>query len=249
MKTIVITGATSGIGEALALKYSQNETLLALCGRNKEKLDSIKSKCLENKAKVVTEQLDITNKTSVSKWINKIEQNNPIDIVIASAGVSLGTLSHIEADTDKHHAIFETNINGVLNTILPSIEFMKKRKSGHVVLISSVAGLGCLSGASAYAASKAAIKIYGHSLRNELTPYNIKVSVVCPGFIKTPMTNANKFKMPFIMDLNRATHIIHKKISKGKHHIVLPKRLYYIAKAFHLLPVGLVQYIQRGFVK
>lgn len=248
MKTIIITGATSGLGRALAIKYSQNNTLLALCGRNEDKLKSLRNDCIKKGAKVIIQKLDVTNRESVSKWINDISKECALDLVIANAGVSLGTLSHIEDEYEKHNIVFETNIKGVVNTILPAIKSMKENKKGHVVIMSSVAGLGCLSGAGAYAASKACVRIYGNSLKNELLPHNIKVSVVCPGFIKTPMTDANKFKMPFLVELDKAVNIIHKGIEKEKHSIIFPKRLYLLARVLHILPVRFVQWIQRKFM-
>lgn len=245
MKTIVITGATSGLGWALALKYSQNDTLLALCGRNEERLEKLRKECVGKGAKVIIQKLDVTNRESVLEWINGISKDNVLDLVIANAGVSLGTLSHIENEYEKHNIVFETNIKGVTNTILPAIESMKKNKKGHIVIMSSVAGLGCLSGASAYAATKACVRVYGNSLKNELLPHNIKVSVVCPGFIKTPMTDANKFKMPFLVEVDKAVDIIHKGIEKEKHSIIFPKRLYLLARILHIFPVRFVQWIQR----
>jgi len=227
IKNILITGASSGIGRALAISYSNAGINLFLCARNEEKLLNTKRLCEELKAKVYIKILDVTNYQDCFEWINEITKNYQIDLVIANAGISAGTAGGVES-FQQIKQIFDTNLYGVLNIIDPIIKHMKDKKSGQIAIISSLAGFRGLPSSPAYSASKSAVRVYGEGLRGNLAEFGIKVNVICPGYIKTPMTAVNNFYMPFIMEAEEAVKIIKNKLSKNKSRISFPFLLYFI---------------------
>lgn len=224
---ILITGAGSGIGRALAIAYSKPNVNLFLCGRKLERLQSTKILCEALKANVLLEIIDVTDEVTTKNWIEKIEETHAIDLIIANAGISAGTAGGTES-FDQVKKIFTTNVNGVLNVIHPLIEKMKLRKRGQIALISSLAGFRGLPSSPAYSASKSAVRVYGESLRGNLAPFGIEVNSICPGYIKTPMTDANDFPMPFIMEVEKCAKIIKKSLEKNKSRIAFPFPLYFV---------------------
>ncbi len=239
---ILISGANSGIGRALAIAYSAPNINLFLCARNLQKLQDIKEICRELKANVFIKSLDVKNEEESRLWIQKIEENYPLDLIITSAGISAGTSGGTES-AQQIKEIFSTNINGILNIINPAIEKMKQRKSGQIALLASLAGFRGLPSSPAYSASKAAVKVYGEALRGNLAEFGIKVNVVCPGYVKTPMTDVNDFPMPFLVSVEKAAKIIKNGIRKNKSRIAFPFPLYFVVWLAALLPTGLTDKI------
>ncbi len=239
---ILISGANSGIGRALAIAYANRDTNLFLCARNLQKLEQIKQICLELKANVYIKILDVKNEKDVSAWIEEIEKTHEIDLVIASAGISAGTSGGIES-ANQIKEIFATNVDGVLNLINPVIEKMKLRGRGQIALLASLAGFRGLPSSPAYSASKAAVKIYGEALRGNLAEFGIKVNVVCPGYIKTPMTDVNNFYMPFLMAPEKCAQKIKDGLAKNKSRIAFPFPLYFVVWFATLLSPSLTDFI------
>jgi short-subunit dehydrogenase len=239
-KSILITGASSGIGKALAEAYAAPGKLLALTGRDRIRLDRVADICRERGARVLTAVLDIKNALDVATWISNCEQIRPIDLIIANAGISN---SGRENSEELEREIFATNLYGVLNTLHPAIKIMQNRQEGQIAIISSLSGLQGLPRSPAYCASKAAVKIYGEGLRNRLKKYKIKVSVICPGFIKTPLTSPNPYPMPFIMSAEKAAGIIKKRLAKNQGLIAFPKRFYLLLWTLRLFPARIIEWI------
>ncbi len=239
---ILITGANSGIGKALVLHYANSNNNLFLCARDFQRLQEVKQICKNFNANIFIKSLDVKNKEECKIWIDKIEENYEIDLVIANAGISAGTSDGVEKE-QQIEAIFQTNLNGVLNIINPIIEKMLARKKGQIALISSLAGFRGLPSSPAYSASKAAIRVYGEALRGNLAQFNIKVNVVCPGYVKTKMTDVNQFYMPFLMAPEKAVKIIAKGIKKNKSRIAFPFPLYFVVWLATLLPTSLTDKI------
>lgn len=180
-KSILITGATSGIGEALAIEYAAPGVALALTGRNAAALAAVSATCEARGATVRTHTGDVTAREPLRSWIMAVDGAAPLDLVIANAGVTETTIG-AEADLERAaRSIFDVNVTGVFNTIFPALEGMRKRGTGQIALISSIAGYGALTGSAAYTASKAAVRVYGDALRAQLAREGIAVSVVCPG--------------------------------------------------------------------
>jgi len=184
-KTIIITGSSSGIGYALAKKYADHNVSLFLFGRSLDKLAEVSAICASHGAKVQTFAGDVRDELWMKKQIEQICRDNIVDIVISCAGVSAGTLGHPETQIQTD-IIFNTNVSGTINTIMPVIPFMIENRHGKIAVVSSMAGLLGLSSAPSYSASKAAIKVFGDALRGYLRPHNIRVAVIIPGYVRTP---------------------------------------------------------------
>jgi short-subunit dehydrogenase len=235
-KTILITGASSGLGAALALDYASAETNLALVGRNAVRLEKVAQECIARGAVVRTAIIDVRDAVKMAEFIIHIDELHPIDLVIANAGISAGTFGG-EKNFDAAQGVFDVNVDGVLNTIHPIIPRMTKRRAGQIAIISSLAGILPWPGAAAYSASKAAVRYYGEALRGQLKRYGVSVSVVCPGWIHTPLVAVNKFPMPLIMSAERAAGIIRRGISQKKTRIAFPRSLYFMLRCVEALPV------------
>ena len=236
--SIVITGASSGLGAALAEAYAMPNVTLGLLGRNKTRLAEISYICSEKGAKVETGIIDVRDNAILQDWIEQFDSSHPIDLLIANAGISAGAGGQHEAQKMVKD-IFAINVDGVINSVLPVIPLMKTRGSGQIAIISSLAGLRGLPSCPAYSASKAAVRMFGEGLRGDLKGNGIGVSVVCPGYIRTPMTDVNDFPMPFIMEADEAAQIIMHGLSKNKARIAFPLALYVPLLILSWLPVSL----------
>lgn len=239
MKNILITGASSGLGAALAGVYAAENTQLFLSGRDEKRLKEVAARAQRRGAEVQTAIMDVTNEGAMKEWIEAIDRDHPLDLVIANAGISAGT-GHGEETSAQSDAIFDTNLNGVLNTSRPAIACMKKRGRGQVALMASLAGFRGMAGAPSYMASKAAVRVYGESIRLDYAPHGIKVNVICPGFVKTPMTDVNQFHMPFLIGPEKAAKIIKKALEKNKARISFPWRMSALVWLVSSLPAAWV---------
>ena len=221
---VFITGASSGIGSALAEEYAKQGAIIGLVARRQDKLQKIKSNCETLGAEeVVTYNLDVTNEEesmNVAKDFTHLKKEG-IDVVIANAGVAFsdGLSSGNPKQINQTLAI---NILGVTNTIVPFVPQMKKQKSGSLVIISSIASFTAPPYFGGYAASKVAVRRLGDSWRRSLKKYKIDVTTICPGYIKSEMTDVNEFKMPFLMDTDVAAQKMIKAIEGGKKTYILP---------------------------
>ncbi|WP_282609636.1 SDR family NAD(P)-dependent oxidoreductase [Pelagibius sp. Alg239-R121] len=242
--SILITGASSGIGEALANCYAAPSVHLALTGRDKDRLEQVAADCRDQGAKVLTELIDVQECDRLSFWMKRIDETAPLDLVIANAGISAGTGSGGET-AEQARRIMAVNVDGVFNTVLPAIELMKPRKTGQVAIMSSLAAFKGFPGAPAYCASKAAVRLWGESLRGELFAQGIGISVICPGFVRSRMTAVNNFPMPLLMDGDRAAQIIQRGLAKNRPRIVFPFRLYAVVWMLAVLPATLIDPVLR----
>lgn len=237
-KSILITGASSGIGEALALEFAAAGVRLALGGRSEKRLTRVADACRAKAATVDAVALDVADEHAMRQWIERSNSQEPLDLVIANAGISGGTSGGGEADAQARR-IFDINITGVLNTVLPAIPGMRSRGGGQIAIMSSAASFRGFPGAPAYSASKAAVRAYGEALRGSLRADGIKVSVICPGFVRSRITRVNKFKMPLLMDADRAARIIRRGLAADKGRIAFPFPTYFTAWLAGTLPPSL----------
>ena len=237
--SILITGASSGLGAALARHYAAPGIRLALGGRDAARLEAVAAACREAGAEAATALVEVTDAAAVGGWVTRADGAAPLDLVIANAGVSGGTLGGAGESAAHTRAIFEVNVGGVINTVLPAAALMRERRRGQIAIMSSLAGFRGLPRAPAYAASKAAVRAWGEGLRGDLHGHGIGVSVVCPGFILTPMTNANKYSMPFLMDAGRAARIIARGLAGNRARIAFPWPLYALVWLLAALPPAL----------
>lgn len=242
-KSVLITGASSGIGAALAERFSKISAIhLILCGRNQKRLENTAKICRNQGAAVETLIFDVTDEVATNEAIQKAAKSCKIDILIANAGVSSGSL-HMNQDTKSTPDIIRTNVFGVVNTVLPVIELMKKQGQGQIAVMSSMAGYRGLRNCPAYSASKSFVKAWGEALRGYLMKDNIKVNVICPGFVKTPLTDTNTFKMPLLMPAHKAAEIIIKGLYQNKSVIAFPAPLAFAAWIGSILPAALLSLI------
>jgi len=227
-ESILITGASSGIGTALAEIFAGRGVRLVLGGRSTERLAAIAQACRQRGAEVEATAVDVLDRAAVAEWITAADRRHPLDLVIANAGVSGGTLKGTETE-DQARRIFAVNIDGVLNTVYPILPAMLERKSGQIGLMASLAAYRGFPGAPAYGASKAAVRVWGEALRGDLAPSGIGVSVIMPGFIKTAMTGANNFPMPFLMPAERAAAIVRRGLEANRARIAFPWQTAFVA--------------------
>lgn len=235
---ILITGASSGIGAALAGAYAAPGIRLSLAGRDADRLSAIARICEAAGAETYTATFDITDSEATSRWVNAADDETPIGLLIANAGMSAGTGNGGESAAQARN-ILKVNIDGVSNTVLPAIDRMRSRRGGQIAIMSSLAGFIGVPGAPAYCASKAAVRVWGEALRAELAADNIAISVICPGFVRSPLTDVNRFPMPFLMDADRAARIIVNGLDRNRGRIAFPLTMYLAVRAIAALPTGL----------
>lgn len=246
-KSILITGASSGIGEALAYVYASSGVTLYICGRNKERLDKVANQCCQQGASVNAVVLDVTDQQKMKEWIEAANVQNALDLVIANAGISGGTGAMAGEPVSQARQIFDINVSGVLNTVEPILNKMVERGAGQVVFISSLAGYRGWPTAPAYSASKGAVRFYGEALRGALKDTGVEVNVVCPGFVTSRITDENEFKMPMKMEADKAADIIKFGLEKNKGRIVFPWPVAFVSWFLSILPDSLAQIILAKF--
>lgn len=251
MKKIIITGASSGIGHALALRYAAPDVTMGLIGRDVQRLEDVVIACRAKGAKVEAISMDVADRVSMENWLTSFDDAyNGVDLIFANAGVG-GTPS-VEPSADSLLAarrMFATNIDGVLNTIDPLLPRMAARGRGQIAMMASLAGYVGMGSAPAYSASKGFVKLYGEGLRASMSAYGIKVNVICPGFVRSRITDQNKFKMPFFMEADEAADIIFDGIQKNKARIAFPWPMSFGVWFISILPAWLSERVSRAMPK
>lgn len=236
-RSILITGASSGIGAALARLYAGQGVTLFLSGRDAARLAEEAARCTARGAVVHTRIIDTTAREPMAAWLGEADATASLDLVIANAGVSGGTRDSIEGEAQVRH-IFAANIEGVLNTVLPVVPRMVARRRGQIALVSSLAAFRGFPGAPAYAATKAAVRVWGEGLRGDLKAYGVGVSVICPGFVVSRMTATNQYRMPFLMSAEKAAAIIARGLARNRGRIAFPWPTYSLAWLLGTVPPG-----------
>jgi short-subunit dehydrogenase len=222
-RCIAITGASSGMGAALAREYAAAGTQLHICGRNEDRLSAVAADCQTKGAEVITSIFDITDRQAAQNWIDAITQ--PLDLLIANAGLGhfqYGDKIEEAADTGK---VVDVNLKGYANVVAPAAKKMQRQKNGQIALISSLASLQPLTDSPGYAASKAGVNAYGESMGYFLYQDNITVSVVLPGFIETPLTDPQTNWRPFQFTAEKAARKIRRALVRKKRFYAFPMLL------------------------
>lgn len=243
-RSILITGASSGLGEALARHYAQPRRTLFLSGRNAQRLEEVAHDLRARGADVFTRVIDVTDRDGMAAWIAECDGVRALELVIANAGISGGTSLGGESEAQTR-AIFAVNVDGVINTVLPAVAAMRSRRAGHVAIMSSLASFRGMPGAPAYCASKAAVRVWGEGLRGELARDNIHLSVICPGFVVSRMTAVNDFAMPFLMKADRAAAIMARGLAANRGRISYPWQMAALSWMAAALPDRLMDWIAR----
>ena len=251
---IFITGASSGIGNALAHEYvkrnrmtsennaSASRMVIGLAARRINELEMLAAE-LQNQYNITCAiyPLDVRDATALEAAAQDfIAKFGVPNIVIANAGVSRGTLTELKEDIAAFQAIFDINVMGMMHTFQPFIAAMKlaaaKGKTAQLVGVASVAGIRGVPGSGAYSASKAAVISYCESLRTEMQHFNIAVSTIAPGYIRTPMTELNQYKMPFLMDANVFAQKFANAVAAKRRFVVIPWQMGLVARFMRLVP-------------
>jgi short-subunit dehydrogenase len=220
--SIVITGASSGIGEALALDYAAPGVALALTGRDLGRLDAVASACRARGATVEAGRIDVVDREALAEWLTNFDDAHPVDLLIANAGISIDKDNSSLDDFSIVRKTLDVNMGGVLNTVEPLVARMTARRRGQIAVVSSLAGFVGLPYSASYNASKACVRVWGESIRYVLKKSGVGVSVICPGFVVSRMTAQAPFKMPFLMTSARASKIIRSGLARNKPRIAFP---------------------------
>ena len=236
-QSILITGASSGIGRRLALDYAGGGRHLALAGRNRGRLEAIAAECRGKGATVSLGLVDVRDRDRMAQWILAVDDANPIDLAIANAGITAGT----GGGRPREHAdivrnVIATNLLGTINTIDPIIERMCMRGRGRIAVMGSLAGLRGLPYCPSYSASKAAVHVYAEALRGTLAAQGVGVTVIVPGFVATPFNADIVCPKPLLMNDVRAARIIRRGLDRGQAVIAFPRLLYFALLLARLLP-------------
>ena len=240
-RNVLITGASSGLGRALALACAAPGVVLHLSGRDEARLAETAAAAEALGAAVFPRALDVRDAEAMARWIGGAGR---LDLVIANAGISAGTGGRTEPP-HVARAVFETNVTGALNTCLPAIETMAGQTPGadglrgRVAVVASLAAFVAAPGAPAYCAAKAAVQRWAEALDATERARGIRLHAVCPGYVRTPMTARNKFPMPFLMEAEEAAALTLRGIARGRVRVAYPWPLYLGARFAGGLPPGL----------
>lgn len=238
-KVVFITGASSGIGEALTIELAKRGASLGLLARREDLLNELAAKVETNGGKALPLVVDVTDAKAVKVAAQKLKDKfGRIDVLIANAGVG-GLTDTKTLDADQVAKIVNINLIGAVNSVAAVVPVMLEQKSGHIVAISSLAGYRGLKKSSAYSASKAGMSAFFESVRLDLLDAGIDVSIIHPGFIKTPLTSGRDNKMPFLLELEDGTNRILRAIEKRKKSYAFPWQLASIVRLGMLFPVAL----------
>jgi len=247
-KTILITGASSGIGRALAFVYARDGVNLFLIGRDRERLEDTAATARAQGAEVSIGQLDVRDRDAMAHWIEAADMRRPVDLVIANAGITTGLApGAVAEDPSAVRAIVGTNLIGVLNTVEPLIAPMCARGAGQIAFVGSIAGLRGLPYAPSYCATKAAVHAYSESLRGRIEARGVCVSLVIPGFVKTPLNDSIDAVKPLEIAGTDAAILIQRGLERGRAIIAFPTSLYLLARLARILPARLVDKVMARF--
>lgn len=237
MEKVFITGASSGIGAAMAREFAARGAVLGLVARNSEKLEELIKSIPDGASRCFAYTADVTNKDEIIAAARAFDSAcGGATIVVANAGISHGVKTEFYEDLEILEKVYRTNVFAMANTFHPFIKPMKERGSGQLVGIGSVAGIRGLPGSEAYCASKSAVITYCESLRVEMKKHGIAVTTICPGFVRTPLTSKNPYKMPFILEPEEFAKTAVDAIMRKTSYQVIPWQMGILAKILRLLP-------------
>ncbi len=241
-ETVLITGATGAIGGALARAYAAPGRALVLHGRNVDRLNAVARECEALGATVETKALDVRETVTLTDWLEEVALRRGVDLVIVNAGV-INVLRPGEDRESREDAerVMEVNVGASLATVAALLPSMRKRGRGQIALVSSLLAWFGMPVAPAYSASKAALKSWGESLRANLKPEGIRVSVVLPGFVKSDMSDELRVPKPFMITAEDAARRIVRGLEKDKARISFPFPLNFGCWFLSTLPTGLAQ--------
>lgn len=235
-KVVAITGASSGLGREMALQLAAQGCKLGLMARRKEQLDDLATEVAARGGEALALPCDVGDYAQVEQAVARIEQSlGPIECMIANAGIGQ-VVEQLAFDRESTDKIFRTNVLGMTNAFYASVPAMLQRKAGHLVGVASLASYQGLPVDAGYAASKAAMRIHCESMRIELRGTGVAVTTICPGFVRTPMTDLNDFNMPFLLEAPAAARRMLRAIARKRRVYNFPKPLWWLIKLGNVTP-------------
>ncbi len=232
MKSVFITGGTTGLGMELAKHYVAKGWKVGVCGRDRQKYDESFEAHRDN---VIFYQVDVANRDELKKAIHDFSSSIGLDLLIANAGIGYKNKTKIP-DFEYSYRMVHVNFLGVMYAFEAALDVMIPRGKGQLVAVSSIAGYNGLPGASAYSATKSAVLKYCESLHLDLKQFNINVTAICPGFVDTPLTKSNHHPMPFLMQAPKAAQLMARAIEKKKMVYAFPFFFSTIVRIMGMLP-------------
>ncbi len=247
-QNILITGASAGIGAALAKRYADKDKHLILLARNRQKLQAVANQCEAKQSTVEYHSVDVTDFSALQSLIASIDASTPIDLIICNAGVtsSIGENGEAESWEAICHVI-DTNLYGVLASLNPLLSRMQQRKQGQIAIVSSLAAYRGMPITPAYCASKAALKSYAEALRGWLAEDNIQVNAICPGFVESDLSAKFKGDKPLMISAEKAADIIYRGLAKNRACISFPFPLNLGMWFLAILPAAISDWFMRLF--
>lgn len=239
LKTILITGATGGIGEALVMAYMQPTNVLILLGRSERKLKDLCKHCQQSGTKAIYYVVDFEFPNDVLMLSERVAASHQVDLVISNAGITSSTAQGLAEDWEKVDTLTAVNYRSAIAVALPFIHQMQARGSGHIAYVSSLAAYRGMPLTPSYSASKAALKAYAEAMRGLLKPRSIDVSIITPGFVKTAMSEQFPGNRPFLWSAERAARYIKQGLDDKRAYISFPKLLTIGMKVLACLPAWL----------
>ncbi len=243
---IVISGASRGIGEALARSYAGPGVTLALIGRDRDRLRTVATACRARGADAEEIILDVRERGLLAERLRSFDEVRPVDLVIANAGVALPSSDDPGEDLSAYGEI-DVNLVGALNTALPLVPAMAARGRGQIAFMSSLAAFAPLPSSPGYSASKAAVLVYGLGIRERLRPAGLRVNVICPGYVDTEMGERYRGWRPLAMSADTAAWRIRHGLDADRAIIAFPRRLAFLARASQLVPEGVRRFGLKAF--
>ncbi|MEM6382348.1 MAG: SDR family NAD(P)-dependent oxidoreductase [Pseudomonadota bacterium] len=243
-KLVWVTGASSGLGYALALEMARRGYRLALTARSEEKLAELKAEIESDTSgsEVYLAAGDVSDAPRMAAIVGEMEQHGGIDIAVLNAGIYI-PVDGTAPPLDAIHKTFDVNLKGTANCVVPLIEVMKPRRRGQITMVASVTGYVGLPTSAAYGATKAGMINFAEGLRFDTDRLGITVQVVNPGFVDTPATADNPFEMPFLLQVDDAARRMADGIESKRFEITFPKRFTYQLKLLRLLPYDVSHWI------
>ena len=248
IRTSLITGASSGIGAALAQALARPDAMLHLSGRDEARLDAVAASCRDRGASVESKVLDVCQAAAMADWIGAAGN---LDLVVANAGISAGSPDGRPENAAQTLAIFEVNLGGTLNTVLPAMELMARQPPGadgirgRIAAIASIAAFVVAPGSPAYCASKAAVDRWMLATAPAARRNGVVLTSICPGYISTAMTAGYPYPMPGLMDADRAARIILRGVTAKRSRVVFPWWMGLAARVAGLLPPSVIGALRR----
>jgi len=243
---VLITGATGGIGSALAKVYAEENTTLILQGRKSEKLEALDLECSALGARVITKVIDVRERELFSIWLSQVSEQESIDLVIVNAGVNINIGENKEGESwQDAQGLIDINVVAAMATVYGVLPEMRKRRKGQIALISSLAAYYGLPITPSYCASKAAIKAYGESLRGWLRAEGIRVNVVMPGYVESEMCSDMPGPKPFLWTADKAARTIRKGLERNQARISFPFPLNFGTWFLAVMPARASEWILR----